>query len=184
MALVLMVTQSLSDKYRISPDTLSAHMSSSDYVSSSIGYVFSTTDYPEDVCTIISSSFSTEIYGETFEAVSPVYNATTPIIPSEMLVAAVGQFVPRRNFYVSSSFADDSTQDVSTFIARSSDYTGLTASISTLDTIELGTTSNVEPDEPPFPDPPPVGPYDMNRFRKTYTHVRVRPRIRKYSSSP
>lgn len=184
MALVLMVTQSLSDKYRISPDTLSAHMSSTDYVSSSIGYIFSTTDYPEDVCTIISSSFPTEIYGETFEAASPVYNATTPIIPSEMLVAAAGQFVPRRNFYVSSSFADDSTQDVSTFIARSSDYTGLTASISTLDTIEIGTLSNVEPDEPPFPDPPPVGPYDMNRFRKTYTHVRVRPRIRKYSSSP
>lgn len=184
MALVLMVTQSLNDGYRISPETLSAHMSSSDYVSASVGYVFSTTDYPESICTIISSSFSTEIYGEIFEARSPEYNATTPLVPSDMLIASVGAFVPRRNYYVSSSFADDSTQDVSTFIARSSDYTGLTASISTLDTIELGTTSNVEPDEPPFPDPPPVGPYDMNRFRKTYTHVRVRPRIRKYSSSP
>ena len=179
-----MVTQSLSDAGRISPDTLSTHMSSSDYVSSSVGYVFTMPDYPDTICTIISSSFSTEIYGEIFEARVPTYNATIPIIPAESLVSAVSDFIPRRNFYVSSSFADDTTQDVSTFIARSSDYTGLTASISTLDTIELGTTSNVEPDEPPFPDAPPVGPYDMNRFRKTYTHVRVRPRIRKYSSSP
>ncbi len=179
-----MVTQSLTDASRISPDTLSTHVSSSDYVSTSVGFVFDMPDYPESICYIVSSSFSTEAYGEIFEAQPPTYNATVPIVPAEALVSAVSDFVPRRNYYVSSSFADDSTVDVSTFIARSSDYTGLTASISSLDTIELATTSNVEPDEPPFPDPPPVGPYDMNRFRKTYTHVRVRPRIRKYSSSP
>ncbi len=184
MALFSMVSQSLSDASRISPDNMSFHMSSSDYVSSSIGFDFSMPDYPESVCYIVSSSYPTEFYGEVFEARPPEYNATTPLIPSEMLIADVGAFIPRRNYYVSSSFDDDSTEDVSTFVARSSDYTGLTASISSLDTIELATTSNVEPDEPPFPDPPPVGPYDMNRFRKTYTHVRVRPRIRKYSSSP
>lgn len=183
MALVLIATSSLTDAFRISPDSWST-LSSSLYVSSSVGFVMDMPDYPEDVCTIISSSYPAEICGDVFEAMPPVYEAVVPIVPSQILISAAGEFVPRRNFYVSSSFSDDSTLDVTTFIARSSDYTGLTASISTLDTIEIGTLSNVEPDEPPFPDAPPVGPYDMNRYRKTYTHVRVRPRIRKYSSSP
>lgn len=182
MALIQMLTGTLTDQLRISSDTLSSHVSSSDYTSSSVGYVYDMPDYPESEAYIVSSSYPTEIYGEIFEAVMPVYNATVATSPATVLMA--GSFVPRRNFYVSSSFSDDSNIDVSTFIAASSDYTGLTASISILDTIELGTTANVEPDEPPFPDPPPVGPIDLNRFRKTYTHVRVRPKIRKYSSSP
>lgn len=182
MALVRLMTGSVSHEMRMSYDNLASHMTSSAHLSSSMGYVYGTVDYPLESTFFVTSSFSTQVFGEIFVPRNTVYDATTFTSPQDVLLA--GQFVPRRNYYVSSSFSDDTTQDISTFEAKAPSFTALSASISTLDTITLDTTSNVEPDEPPFPDPPPVGEYDMNRFRKTYTHVRVRPRIRKYSSSP
>jgi hypothetical protein len=183
MAVILIMTSSYNSGDRISPDTWSSHVTSPAYISSACGFEWGGNDYPQSEVFFLTSSYATEIFGDQFE-VGTFYYDVSPVILSPHDVLISDTFVPRRNYYVSSSTSEDSTVDVDTFIAKSADYTGLTASISTLDTIELGTLSNVEPDEPPFPDPPPVGPYDMNRFRKTYTNVRVRPRIRKYSSSP
>jgi hypothetical protein len=177
----MVIHTSEDDQKWISPNIVPFYTSQSIYVQSSVGFAYDTFDYDETVISIISSSYPTEIYGDIFEAVMPEYVALPAVSISSILQPH--DFVPRRNYYTSSSFSDD-INDVTSFEAVSADYMAMPASISTLETIEALTTENVDPEAPPFPDPPSTGLYDLNRFRKTYTNVRVRPRVRKYSTVP
>lgn len=149
------------------------------YASGTVGFPFTHVDY---TLFIVSSSF--HFRGTTFDAVSSDYDIEPVTISGSAMVKSFGSFVAGRTIYTSMSRNDDMNQMTSFFRAVSSDYIGLTASLDTRETIDLGTTSNIDADQPEFPDPPPVGTVDINRFRKTYTHVRVRPRVRKYSTSP
>lgn len=149
------------------------------YQSASIGFFY---DMPDYDMLVVSSSYS--FRGTFFEAVVPDYEIDDETISGSIDIYSISSFVVSKTSFSSMSRNDDMNAMTSQFIAMSSDYVALTASYDPRETFVLGTTADVDAHDPEFPNPPPVGNHDLNRFRKVYTHVRVRPRIRKFSSSP
>lgn len=164
--------------YRTNNTGSVAGCSNLNYYSSSIGFVYDQYDH-----TIGTISLNGSFMGSSFEAVISDYEIQNETISGSITLSSEASFVVRRETYVSRSYIEDFNQNTSTFIATSPDYMGSIASIDTRETITIGTTAIIEPSEPEYPSPPPVGNVDLNRFRKTYTHVRVKPRIRKYSTN-
>jgi len=173
------VRSTVSESFRFSPDTVTQDMTSVQHLASRYTFRYDSFDYGDGFICELTGSTTTEILAMKFDHDMPTLVMATPVSASIMLS---GTFTPRRTTresYVADSLNDLIVQD--TFDMP--DYRGLIASPSTLDVVDVVTTSNVDPLPPLIPAPPPEGPHDLNRFRKSYTHIRVNPRIRKYNKN-
>lgn len=163
--------------YRTNTTSSWAGLTSSLYENAKIGFMY---DQPDYIMYEVSSSYYHD--STPFNATVPDYVFSGLTISGTTQIGNIEGFVPARVNYATMSNDIDHNSMISTFSAVSADYIMMTASIDIRETIVLNTQANVEPDQPDFPPAPSVGSIDLNRYRKTYTHVRVRPRIRKYST--